>query len=201
MGKIACIAVVAVAAFVCSAMATSAASAREWLLDGKSLAVKTLVHGTGTFFQKDSKGGVFGEAVEIECSDVGHGFVGPGALDELDEATATGCKTITGICPSPLITAVNISWMSELIAAGSELRDLVGAGTGGEPGWVVECGGIAEDTCTGMTTTGVDNLSADVDLLFDAKSEKLNCSRGGNGAGVIKGGWLLLQTGHSIQTV
>lgn len=188
---------IAVGAF--SAVAASGASGHEWLLDGKPILTKTLIHGTWKMSPKDSKGGLFGEAVELVCEGTSHGFVGPGALVELDEITATSCKTITGFCLTPLIKMVHMPWMDELITSGSELRDLVGPGTGGDVGWAIECSGEVEDTCEGMTTTDVDNLSADVDLLFDFNSEKFNCTRGGAGAEFIKGGWLLLQTGHSLR--
>jgi hypothetical protein len=139
----------------------------------------------------DKKGGAFGEEVTIECNGTDEGTVGPGSKDQLTKATATACKTLKGICESPVAHALHLPWNTTLETVGGEVRDKIENSGAGAPGWDVTCvvGGFikVEDECTGETTTAVANVSGGVALTFDAKSAKANCTRGGAGEGSVLG--------------
>ena len=181
--------------FAIGAIGSAAAFAGpEWLLNGAAITspVSIKSKSVGSLLLSDLKAPSGGTAVK--CTGTDEGTVGPGALDLVTEVTATGCTfEKAGSCTtSDRVTAkaVDLPWMTQLELVSGELRDMV-TGTGGEPGWAVECtvGGIFEitDTCTGLTSTAISNVSGGVDAIFDAKTPLAKCSVGGANSGMVSG--------------
>jgi hypothetical protein len=211
MRKIQIVGLALVAVFALSAVAASSAFAHEWLFNGQPITgtEKTVLSESTALnlLLEDMKGGVFGEAVDVLCSGLDEGKVGPGAADLVTTITdlagkvpPVSCETMSGTCPEPLASPDFLPWHTELfLNAKEEFRDLVGPGTGGEPGWNVTCKGIfgepIEDLCTGHTNVLVENAAEnDVIATFDAVSmeEPANCGRGGAKEGLVEGSILFM---------
>lgn len=190
--KIMGLALVAVFAFAAIA-SSSAFAAPEWLLGGKSITKPVAVKSksVGKLLLAD-----LGAGTSIVCEGTDEGTVGPGAMDLVSKITATNCSfEEAGSCESgkPVTAkAVNTPWLTELFDNGTEVRDDITSEISGKlPGWVVECtvAGIfkIQDECTGLSTTGMDNVTGGVDALFEALTPKANCSVGGSGKGDVSG--------------
>jgi len=177
---------VAVLAF--SALTVASASATLWLMGGKSLTVKTLVDTHGELAWHHTGG--LGGTLVLLCSFLLHGFVGPGAKDEVTdilglngELNKLTCLVHTGnsLCPAGtliLMTAVRLPWLTELKLVGTETVDEM-KGTGGETGFSTECKGISIE-CTKNETFKFDENLAN-GALFLAKGLAASCSDGGTG--------------------
>lgn len=159
----------------------------EWEAFTSAVTVKS--EGTLTLEDSEAPGG----ASVIECSGTDEGTVGPGSTDELTKVTASSCKRISGSCEAgKAITAKadHLPWKTTLVAGP---RDELGPGTGGEPGWTVECtvAGIfkVQDKCDGATSTGIANVSSGVDATFDATSraKPAFCSLSNKNSGKVYG--------------
>lgn len=140
--------------------------------------------------------------VKIKCPEPSEspgtdkGTIGPGSTDKITSITSeTGavkvpCEVVTGtgICGTEATAeAVHLPWTTKLVAGtGTEIRDNIEGGTGGEPGYKTVCkGGLkATSTCTGKTSTKATNtLSPNWNVLeeFEAKSAEATCTPTGKG--------------------
>jgi hypothetical protein len=203
-----------VAVFAASAMATASASALAWedcqegsgsgkkytehqcttLMEpgGKwewqTLSSPEAVISTATLKLRDIKA-VLGKNVEVECTGTDTGTIGPGAEDKISTVTVTSCKNLAN-CPGTIkAEARNLEWKTELVEEGGKQKDKIRAGTGGAPGWKVECTGIS-DTCTSESgDTFMENLSnGTVNAIFKKEeSGKATCSITGKESGEVEG--------------
>lgn len=187
-----------VAMLMSCVIAVASASAAEWLLNGAKISSATSVTSEGALTVEDSK--ATGGAVKIECSGKFIGTVGPGATDKITEVLSlTGTSTISctlitrGACEGTTAEAkaIHLPWATELLlATETEFRDDLSSGGSGEVGVTVVCKtliGNVTDECTGKTSSEELNVTGGVEDIFEAKSETLNCSLGGAGAGVLRG--------------
>jgi len=167
----------------------------EWEAFTSAVAIKS----EGTLELTDAKGGGGGGSVTVTCTGKDEGTVGPGAQDKVTAVFENAAKkepeewvkcthTAGEECGSPRAHAVHIPWNTKL--EGSPVRDKIESGGTGAPGWIVECTVFfvkVTDECTGTTTTSVTNVAGGVDTTFDASSANANCTRGGAGAGKVRG--------------
>ncbi|HEV3320514.1 MAG TPA: hypothetical protein VG053_12425 [Solirubrobacteraceae bacterium] len=184
--RLAGLTVFAAIALGCALPQAASASSVVWQLNGNQAKAATEVTSKATLKFSDQHGGLFGEKIKLECKVAGKGSVGPGATDEVSQWTVTECATREGNCPSSAVTALNLPWHSELALVEGKMRDVLSSGGGGAPGYKSTCSGALEDKCTGNTSMAVENVAGGVDVVFDSKSEKLNCTRGGSGSGAIE---------------
>ncbi len=134
-----------------------------------------------------------GEA-EIACTVSGSGWVGKGGADSTAHVTATGCERVAGICEAGKtvdVSAIDLPWSTELRSeANGEVRDRLQASSKG-PGFKVECEvfGVLKvaDECFGGTTTKVRSSGHEVEMEYEGKSEKVECTSGGKEAGELTG--------------
>jgi hypothetical protein len=179
----------------------------EW----KQLQVKEAVESKGTLTLADTKGGIFGEEVKIECSGFGEGTVGPGTEGEITNITAEKggtnktikCKTLAGICPSPELESRNLPWETELVQTEKEIRAYAHAHPkGGLPGLIVNCSGTQDECVEGHASAKISNAKngQEVEAERDARSGLQNCTRGGAGSGIIVGVISVKQkNGHALR--
>jgi hypothetical protein len=128
---------------------------------------------------------------KVECEIDSEGTGGPGAVGEITKVTTSNCKSVKGACIEGSIkgSAVNLPWKTELETIETEMRNEILNGTS-TPGWTVECNtsiGKITDTCTGETTTSVNDVTGGVEVGFDSKSPKGDCTVGGADAGIVEG--------------
>jgi len=198
------LALVAMFAFSAVSVATATAATKVWLVDGAAIAKNEPVDSEATgegLLLVDTKGGLFGERVDLDCTGKDEGTVTTTGTGTVTAITSIVCKTLEGGCPSPAAAPVHLPWTSELILSGANFRATI-KGTGGEPGWNVTCSGIVEDECVAKagTTVGIVNVAAGVDANFE-EAEKANCGRGGANAGFVVGTDLNLLTSGLTLTV
>ncbi len=135
-----------------------------------------------------------------ECETTGEGSAGTTVTDEETKWGASKCTVVSGSCEASkgaALKAVHLPWHSELLKSGGSSYDVIASSGKGAPGYTIECtvGGILKvvDECTATTLkTSMANVAGGVDATFDG--EKLNCSVGGTGKGVIEGTQLLEAT-------
>jgi hypothetical protein len=175
--------------------------APEWHQGGTVLSEPLAVKSKGTFKLTDENAS--GGALSVECEETGEGSVGVGALGDQTKSTFSKCAVLESAVCEPAgevsVTAVNLSWSSELVAAAGTVRDVFGSGKG-MPGYKIECriSGIKKtiDECTATSTTQLrtlmTNVTGGVDATFD--SEKLRCTNGGNFVGKLEGAQLIEAT-------
>jgi len=169
------------------------ASALQWLLNGKPITTAVAVKQDSKLLLGDRA--ATGGAVAFVCTATEVGTVGPGAHDELTEMSNVRCEfQKNGSCTAEdqlTLAPLHLPWKSLLVTlAGGRNGDQI-AGTGGNPGWAVECtvGGIIKivDECTSATfEPEVDNLSNGVDVTF-LESETLSCTEGNSTSGMLIG--------------
>lgn len=207
--------------FAFGAIAASAAFAEhEWLFNGgpvtSELTVLSETEEVGGLLLEDMKGGLFGEGIDVLCSGLDEGTVGPGGKDlvtkifDLEGRESPPneiiCESMSASCGAPVeVLPVNLPWSTELFLNGlGEFRDLVGPGNGGEPGWSVTCHtsiGPVTDTCTGHTNVAVSNTTeGDVLITFDSgkPEETATCTRGGEKQGLVEGAILIFHDEGSL---
>ncbi len=181
-----------------NAMAEQPRTQALWELEGNPITQTYNVESQGELKLKDAKGGLLGGPVQLDCTGTDKGTISPEGKDELTEATATSCAVQEGSCPNPrTATAVNLPWVTHLwdeeVSEGVyQIRDEIVAKNGKPFGWRVVCGGIVEDECTtASTSTLMENINTEteqgVKAVFDAASGTANCTRGGKGAGSVRG--------------
>lgn len=163
----------------------------EWFVKGAPVTgnVTIKAKSVGGITLEDTK--TLGGATAIECKVTGEGTVGTGGKDKATAMSPSECLVVKGLCTSIiLVSAVHLPWNTQLATVEGKTRDKITTGEGGSPGWEVECNtalGKVKDTCTGETSTAVENVTEGVKLVFDLESAHLNCTLGGEGAGVWKG--------------
>jgi hypothetical protein len=215
-----------VAVFAFAAMTVASASAApvfllaEWLVNGASIPA-------GTTKPTDAEGSeilieetILGIKIDVLCSGIFDGTVGANGADTITELLALGggaaitlanmlLCTNSANCPEPLVAAINLPYTTTLELMEEEgvssFADLF-AGTGGAPGYEVECmGSGTADTCTGNVALEVKNEGTNVDGLFNdpynvlAGNTLANCTVAGAAAGLVEGlGTTLLTEGGTL---
>jgi RHS repeat-associated protein len=168
-------------------VAAPAFASAEWLLEGTIIPSTAKAHGesTGAILLRDIK-----EKSQIEChfTDLWAAWA---QFGEITEATTSLCKTTEGPCSSPTATGVDLPWLSELVAVGSEIKNKLLANGKGEPGWQVKClviGIEVTDTCKGETAEPLmeNTVEGDVLAIFN-QAGIFGCTIGGANQGEIKG--------------
>jgi len=185
-----------VAVFAISALASASSSALQWLSNGKPITAATSISSkaVGSLLLADLS--ATGGEVAIECTGTDKGTVGPGAMGSVSAITATECsfqKGLNGSCTSSdsvTAKAVNLPWLTGLTTEGTHTRIPL-SGTGGNPGWAVECtvAGIikVQDTCTSASAAPLAiNAAGGVDAVFELP-ESANCSLGNATSGMVIG--------------
>jgi len=170
------ITLIAVFAFsvVAAAMASGAIVTllAEWLVGGTAVTETLSVEASGELLLEDTKVAALGGAkVAVLCSGILDGTIGVNGVDEVKEllslagaaisltalsGTALLCAGQTNCeAASAKVWALNLPWQTllELVeqTGFTGFADLILSGTGGNPGWYVECtvlGIKAEDDCT-----------------------------------------------------
>jgi hypothetical protein len=204
MKKIHIVGLALVAIFALSAFMTSSALAatKVWLVDAAALTATENVDSETTgegLLLVDTKGGLFGERVDLDCTGLDAGTVGLLGVDKVTAITEVKCKTLEGTCPEPEAKPLHLPWQTLLTLSGTNFRDGI-SGTGGEPGWNVVCLKAVEDECVAKagTTVKVENVTGGIDAIFE-EAEKANCSRGGSNAGFVTGtNFILLTSGLTL---
>jgi hypothetical protein len=182
---------IAVLAF--SALAVSSAGATLWLEGGKSLSAEKAgtSHGTITL---EHTGGTTGTSTVV-CSGLFVGTNGPNAQDKVtlveslngSEKDLVKCKATAGcFVAEPTVHAVHLPWTTELVLEGGATWDKQ-KGTGGEPGWEVECAFGIKVTCAAAEKAKfIANGANGAEFNYEgAASGEATCSDGGKG--VVKG--------------
>jgi hypothetical protein len=164
----------------------------EWLIGGVAATTSVAVDSSDLLELED-----MGTGVKISCEGTDEGTVGSEGKDEEtgDTETLLSCLVLAGsTCIKILaVKAVNLPWKTVV----SEGRDFAYEGTGGAPGWLVECEtilGKVDDTCTTTEgSTALKNLeNGTVETLYDGQSGEANCTVGGAKTGLLSGSGTLL---------
>jgi hypothetical protein len=164
--------------------AASALAVSEWLVEGAALTAPLASETEGLLFLVQLEGGTT-VLNEIDCEGIFDGTIGPGATDKITEVlnladAAIGLTALTGLALNCTVTksagaltdcrvntlanvwAINLPWSTSIeLMGGTTFLDKLGPGTGGEPGYTVECEAVigirAEETCTGATSSELTN--------------------------------------------
>jgi hypothetical protein len=205
MKKFSILAIALFAALALSAVASSAAFAEvtQWLDNGAAITTaKEADSEAADVILKDS-----GTGGEVLCEGVtDKGTVGPGGADSVTSVTFTTakCKGLAIISTVDNVTALNLPWTTQISGG----LDLISAGTGGEPGYLIEgvtLLGLVDDSCTtNKGTTELANVTGGVNAIFPAvpaAAEKANCSIGGKEKGEVFGTDLNLLVNGDTLTV
>jgi hypothetical protein len=216
MRKVQLLMLTALAVLAFSVISTSAALAKEWLLSGAAIAVKTASKTESELLLEDMKSTP--AVIDILCSVIFIGTVGPGAADEvtLVEGLSTEDNVIDCVahelCENNLatVTAVNLPWSSAIILmANGEILDIY-TGTGGEPGYEAVCKtilGTFADECLAEGTGAQAVLKNEATDVFGEFSENEaitppgKCSNGGVKEGLVVGGGLTIATGGGTLSI
>jgi hypothetical protein len=197
MRKIHVIGLALAAVFAYSAFSVASAMALEsvWLVDGVKAAAAEPVDSSGSLTLEDTKAGPFGEDVALTCEGTDAGSVGPGAADLTTAITVTKCKA-NKLCqesPEPKASALKLPWITKIELIGGVFYDDIVAETG-EVEYLTTCtviGVTIEDTCKlALGRALLENSGSNVNAVFnpaDANQPNGNCSRGGNGTGLVTG--------------
>lgn len=178
----------ALAALAVLGVAPALAGARvNWRLNGLPLSEAVATKGTGTLTLTE-KFSILGN-VGVKCEATTEGTAGPGALGTATKWTLSGCVPTAG-CAAGTVTmeAVNLSWNTELLAAGKAVDEKLLSSGKGTPGFKWKCrafGIQVEDTCTATLKASTANGSSGVTATFIA-GEKLSCVNGEN-SGLVEG--------------
>lgn len=175
----------------------------EWQLGGKGLSEPLTDSWKGKIKLTDPK--ALEEAPEtVECEDTATGLAGLANTGEVTEWTYSNCTgtVLKETCQSPVsIQAVNLPWHSELVTVGGVTHDIMTSGGSGTPGYKMRCtekiGGKVLDECTGTPTLTTTDGEKGVSAAFT--SEKLNCTKGGTGAGTLEGTQTLSVTSGKLE--
>jgi hypothetical protein len=196
-----------VVVFVTSVLlvALSAASAMAlestWLVDGAKPAAAVPMDFTFTEVIEDTKAGPFGEDTAIECLGTGGGAIGPGPADRITNLTTVEClpKKLCGTSPIGY-SGLKFPWITKIeLINGVFYDDIVGEV--GEVEYLTICtvlGIKLEDTCKlALARAKLENSGSNVKAVFDSSDPNqpaANCSRGGNGTGLLSGENVFLST-------
>jgi hypothetical protein len=191
-----------VAALAFSALAVASASATLWLISGKSLTVETSIDSHGLLLLEHTKipallGG--GEVV-LDCTGLGHGSVGPGALDLITEflglssteknvIKCTVSRSTNALCKvgnAATAQADNLPWHTLLLLEGTLTVDHIETSPAGkEVGWEASCNGFSTLCSRASELIHFDENLTNGALLLFLGVEKAACS--GGGEGFVKG--------------
>jgi len=170
----------------------------EWLVNSVvvpagGITVDTTIAGTGTLAKlillEDMSAGPLKQPTSVTCEGSGLGLLLPGGLDEVNSAVPVNCTRETNGACSTLdsVKPVNLPWLTELLPfKTNEAIDDLYEGTGGNPGWAVECEtalGKKTDTCTTnkghtlISSTAEEELGAEF-LETAEEPEWAECSEG-----------------------
>jgi hypothetical protein len=197
MKKIQIMGLALVAMFAFSVVAAGSASANEWLVKkaaiaaGASVVVNITTKGQTLLLEDTATG------TDVLCEGTGKGLVLPAGKD-LQETVSVLVADCTldavGSCTKlEAVGGVFLSWETALEEPkAKEWLDKILKGTGGNPGWLVECNSILgkiDDTCT--STEGkpqATNLANEtVELTFLAGEPLATCSLFGGKTGKVEG--------------
>ncbi len=212
------IALIAVFAFsvVAVSSAFAATEAALWLVKAEEVpaagvSIDLEVVSTHKLVLEDMEAGPLKQATSVECGGTGTGLVLPEGLDEQLTFTPEGCVRKTGGACETLesIEAVNLPWKTEVLqVTGSSpelFEDAIVSGTGGNPGWLIECEtllGKKDDTCTTDTSKIplVNESSGEVLGTFENRAgEEASCTEGTSKSGLVTGEfWLHALIGVSV---
>jgi hypothetical protein len=139
------------------------------------------------------------EGVDVLCEINGLVWLLPGGKDLQSSVTCAKAVKDAGTCEGPVLVALDLGWTTvlEQMATGVWL-DKTTAGTGGEPGWLLECTipliGKVNDECstnngTVILTNNETNGTIEEELpeTTESKTEQVNCTLGGNEEGLVIG--------------
>jgi hypothetical protein len=185
---------------------TSTVGAKEW--GTKELEGTSEVTSSGTLTLADI--GAPGGAVEVACKGRDLGWVtnlknpAEAGEDGTFAITSIGCEFVPGKNGACGATAgvkanpVHLPWGTKLTEKNGEVRDEVVAGTGGNPGWNVEClvDGVFQvfDVCEAerhnTTAVRANRAALTVESIFDKTTEEeehAQCSLSKEHTGIVRG--------------
>jgi hypothetical protein len=192
--------------------ATAAYAETEFLVNGGVIAegskIPFLSETMENLLLEDTKGGPFGEKVDLLCSGLNVGTLENKVLGlitsvtDLAEKNPIACTTDAGICPEPLVTALNLPWHFELALVGGALRVKLLNEAGKIPAYEANCGGVI-DVCEAEAAKGESSLAIESSTEGTLLSSFLNtptgfCSRGLAGSAVVEGGDILFFSDESL---
>jgi hypothetical protein len=138
--------------------------------------------------------------VEMECAGENEGTVESASKDTITNVFETvggkkekvlKCTLLNGngVCTAPVTAeAVDLTWDTQLVEVGTELRDELKSSGNGNPGWKFKCANGSSNTCTAAKgNTAVKNVEVGgvgkIQYTFDAKTEETTCT---SGKGTVK---------------
>ncbi|MFZ1153327.1 MAG: hypothetical protein WAN93_00320 [Solirubrobacteraceae bacterium] len=193
-----------VAVLAGSAFAVSSAFALEstWLVSGAKSTTAVNVDSEGEILLEDMKGGIFGESIDVLCKVLGLGTGGqPSSITSI---TLEECETMSGVCPSPIATALNLPWNIKIELIGTAFYNGITAAAG-EVGYNFSCSGFV-DTCATPLGRALDKEnSAGGAVLVEFNTEDVNqpsgsCTKGGIQEALVQGTQTVLveETGLAV---
>jgi hypothetical protein len=169
-----------VAMLTLGAVSASVAAAYEWQLNGKAISEATAVSWTSTITFENAL-----EEYKYRCTIAYQGTAGPGAKSEITSITSAGgakaisCESLHNSvdCESAVeVEALGLPWTSELGKNDGEVRNTL---THAEE-WKVKCkGSVPTNWCAVSPSTGVHNVSAGVEAIYDSNSPGTACFENG----------------------
>jgi hypothetical protein len=186
----------------------------EWLIGGKAVTATTAVSASGTLLLEDTNAEKIGLKASVECTGSLDGTVGTNGADEVTVALTTSEKEVSKTalsgesfsctdesdCEAPKVWAVHLPWSTTLVLAEETtfIDKIAEKGTGGKPGWYVECtilGIKATDECLAANEAGSEakNVASGVEGVFsETFNEKFGfklalCSSSGEETGIVAG--------------
>jgi hypothetical protein len=190
----------------------------EWLVAGLEITTELNTEASGELLLEDTKTAL--GASDILCSGILDGTIGPDGLDVTSELLTLGGVAVSltalsggaltceehSICSEPLLWAINLPWNTLLELAETDLGaifvELIFSGGHGNPGYYIECMGLAglTDECkaegaseTGEGVSESTNVTGGVEDHFsDALTELLalklgECTQGGKETAIVEG--------------
>ncbi len=195
----------------------------EWLDNGAAITSAQLVESEGELLLGDT---VLGVKVDILCSAIFVGSVGPSGEDELTEMLTLAGEAISKTplvepsltctndenCAEALVWAVNLPWQSQLTLMEQGTESFFEDASSSENeavGFYISCMSLGiTDTCTASTTatnatniTGGVNAEATEAFTLLTGLSNANCETGGAEKGLVEGLSLILLTAGGTLTV
>ncbi|MGA9875710.1 MAG: hypothetical protein WBQ21_07870 [Solirubrobacteraceae bacterium] len=164
-----------------------------WLLRGTPMTESKPVEWKGTISLEDKSASIYG-SVGVECKDTAKGSVGPSAAGGVTEWAMSGCKPMaSSVCESnanAVIEGRNLSWATELADISGVTRNLLNESDETIPTFELKCdveGEISITECLRIPGTAMSNIGSGYGVSATFSSERITCSHGGVGAGVLEG--------------
>lgn len=195
------VAAAALALALAGAVPALANASVAWRLNGVPLTEVTPTTWKGTIQVTDTN--VLGTSQGVECQDTAEGTTLPGGTSEITQWTASNCVPLVGNCAKTGITleALNLAWNPGLVEAEGVIHDYLMHGPGNPVGFRFTCktsGLQTEDSCKGTSIRPTaTNTASGVTETFSA-SQKLTCTAGGSGAGVLGGSQNITSTSGKL---